>query len=174
MKMMKPFFIGEIIRIAKAIKSLVVLSGMLPFLISCNADDVQLPTNRLAGIVNGEPWTYKSANAYLESTDFLYDIRFLSNEEVVNDPCALPIPTRTHVRALFRPREGSYFVNQQVVDDNDVVVFFETSPTESLRAISGFMEVYFIEGQLISGYLQAEENNENNTVEGAFEIRLCQ
>ncbi len=141
-------------------------------LISCGDNDIQLPDQILQGKINGEEWTYKSANAYLISSDFSYRARFLSSEEPVSDPCALPAPSLRNIKAIFRPSEGSFFVAPQAVDNNQVQVSFDISPSRSLIATSGFMEVYAIDNLVVIGYLQAVLDD-NNTVEGSFEIRLC-
>ena len=142
------------------------------FLTGCNSDDVQLPANRLEGFIDGKEWSYKSANGYLISSDFKYRVRFLSSEETVGDPCSQPNPSLTHVKAIFKPAEGSFFVTPQALDPNQVQVTFEISTSQNITATSGFMEIYAIDNQIVIGYLQAVLDNENK-VEGSFEIRLC-
>lgn len=139
---------------------------------ACSGDEIELPQNELEGTINGQAWSYKSANGYLVSSDFQYGIRFLSSEETVKDPCTQPNPTITHVSAVFRPAMGSFFVAPQAIDNNQVKVVFELSPGQSLTATSGFMEVYAIDNQVVVGYLQAVLDDDNR-VEGSFEIRLC-
>ncbi len=139
---------------------------------SCKSDDVQLPDKRLEGNINGEAWNYKSANGYLFSSDFQYRVRFLSDKETVTDPCSLPSPSLTHVSAIFRPIVGSFFIAPQAIDNNQAQVVFEISPSERLIAVSGFMEIFAIENQVVIGYLQAALDDDN-TVVGSFEIRLC-
>lgn len=138
----------------------------------CGNDEIQLPDKQLEGVINGESWSYKSANAYLASSDFQYRIRFLSSKESVSDPCTLPAPTLTHVKAIFKPAAGSFFVSPHALDDNQVQVSFEISASQNLIAQSGFMEIYAIDNQVIIGYLEASFGEENK-VEGSFEIRRC-
>lgn len=138
----------------------------------CGGNNIQLPDKQLEGKIGGDDWTYQSANAYLFSSDFKYQARFLSTEEAVTDPCTLPVPTLRNVRAIFKPAEGSFFVAPQALDDNQVQVSFELSTSESLVASSGFMEIYAIDNLVVIGYLQAVLDSDN-TVEGSFEIRLC-
>lgn len=147
---------------------------MLALLIvmSCGQDDIQLPENDLEGKVNGLEWTYLSANAYLLSTDFQYRVRFLSDDEVVTDPCTLPSPGLAHVKAIFRPSIGSFTVSPRAIDNNQVQVAFELSPSTSLIATSGFMEIFDINNSVMIGYLQAVLDD-NNTVEGRFQVRIC-
>ena len=141
-------------------------------LLGCNSDDVQLPDRQLGGQIGGSEWNYKSANGYLISTDLQYQVRFLSDEETVTDPCTLPVPSRSHIRAVFRPSVGNFFITPQVINNNEVQASFEVSPSQSLTATNGFMEIFAIENQRAIGYLQAVLDDEN-TVEGSFEIRLC-
>lgn len=149
---------------------MVILSSCL--LSGCGNDEIQLPNQILEGSINGTDWSYKSANGYLETSDFQYRVRFLSSKEAVTDPCTQPNPSLTHVKAIFKPAVRSYFVAPLALDNNQVQVTFEISPSQRVVATSGFMEIYAIDGQVIFGYLQAVLDDDNS-VEGSFEIRLC-
>ncbi|MEM7297890.1 MAG: hypothetical protein AAF391_06450 [Bacteroidota bacterium] len=140
--------------------------------IGCANDDIQLPDQELLGTIDGEDWEYDSANGFLQTTDFQYLARFLSDKETVSDPCALPRPGRMHVKAIFRPAIGSFTVTPQAISNNQVQVAFEISPAKTLIAGSGFMEIFDINNQIVFGYLQAIVDDEN-MVEGAFQVRLC-
>lgn len=157
----------------KSRKFCVLFFVSLGFLLSaCGGDEIELPDQPLQGLIDSKEWSYKSANAYLESSDFKYDVRFLSSEEGVSDPCTLPAPSLTHVRAIFKPAIGSFFVSSQAIDNNQVEVYFEITTSKNLKAQSGIMEIFAIEGQIIYGYLEASFGDENK-VEGSFEIRRC-
>ncbi len=157
----------------KSIKTFVLLLVALStVLVSCGDNDIQVPDQMLQGQINGQEWSSRSANAYRIPPSFLYRARFLSSEEPVSDPCALPAPSLSNVKAIFRPSEGSFFVSPQVASDNQVQVSFDVTPSRSLIATSGFMEVYAIDNLVVIGYLQAVLDD-NHTVEGSFEIRLC-
>ena len=158
--------------VAKSRENFILLAIAFSSVITGCGNDVQLPNKQLEGNIRGAEWSYQSANAYLFSSDFKYQARFLSREEAVTDPCTLPAPTLRNVRAIFRPMEGSFFVAPQALDDNQVQVSFDLSTSESLIATSGFMEIYVIENLVVVGYLQAVLDTDN-TVEGSFEIRLC-
>ncbi|MEP1034099.1 hypothetical protein [Ekhidna sp.] len=171
--MSKNFFILVQGVIHKSRKTLVVLLiGTASIFSGCGNDDIQLPDQKLEGKIDGGEWNYQSANGYLFSSDFQYQVRFLSDEESVSDPCTLPAPTLKHVKAIFKPAERSFFVAPQVIDDNQVQVSFEVSSSRSLIASSGFMEIYAIDNLVVIGYLQAVLDDDH-TVEGLFEIRLC-
>lgn len=141
---------------------------------SCGKDEVELPDKVLQGEINGQEWTYKSANAFLESADFIYKVTFLSTEESVSDPCALRSTAKRNVTAFLRfpEYEGNYSITPQLVSSNDVVVTFNANISGSLIATSGFMSIFAIENRVVFGYLQAVLDDEN-TVEGSFQIRLC-
>lgn len=139
---------------------------------ACGDDGIQLPDKDLTGTIDGEAWEYGSANGFVQTTDAQFLIKFLSSEELVSDPCALPSPGRSHVKAIFRPAIGSYTVSPQALSNNQVQVAFELSPGKSLIAGSGFMEIFDINNRIVFGYLQAIVDDEN-MVEGAFQIRLC-
>ncbi len=147
-----------------------VLIGVM--FLGCGRDELELPEQELEGLINGKEWSYKSANGYLQSSDFKYRVRFLSSEESVSDPCTLPSPSLTHVRAIFKPAVGSFFVSSQAIDNNQVEVYFEISTSQNLKAQSGTMEIFAIEGQIIYGFLDAALDDENKVL-GSFEIRLC-
>lgn len=141
---------------------------------ACGKDEVELPDEVLQGKIDGEEWTYKSANAYLESADFRYRVTFLSTEETVSDPCALRSTAKRHITAFLRFPEysGDYTLTPQLVNDNEVVVTFNADISGSLVASSGFMSIFAIENRVVFGYLQAVLDDDN-TVEGSFQIRLC-
>ncbi len=147
---------------------LIILSGLA----GCNGNEIQVPDTPLEGQISGAEWNYKSANGYLISSDFQYRVRFLSDKESVKNPCTLPNPSRTHVSAVFYPSVGSFFIAPQLIDDNQVQVSFELSISQKLIATSGFMEIYAIDSQVATGYLQATLDEEN-TIGGRFEIHLC-
>jgi len=145
--------------------SFIVLSG-------CGGDDIDIPDKDLEGTIDGKIWAYGSANAYRLTADGQYRARFLSDDEAVTDPCTLPSPGLTNVKAIFRPFIGSFTVSPQAIDNNQVQVAFQISPSESLIATNGFMEIFDINNTVVIGYLQAELD-ENNTVEGSFRMRIC-
>lgn len=144
---------------------------LMPLLIcSCNQDPLDVPDQPLQGVIDNIEWQGSSANAYLQ-TNGQYLVRFLSDEEAVSDPCTLVQPVRTHVKALFRPVIGNFIVSTIAVDDNQVQVAFQLSPSTSLIATSGFLEIFDINNSVAVGYLQAQEGD--NTVEGTFSISIC-
>ncbi|WP_424962627.1 hypothetical protein [Ekhidna sp.] len=148
--------------------------GFISLIAGCGKDEVELPEEVLQGKIDGEEWTYKSANAFLESADFRYRVTFLSTEETVADPCALRSTAKRHITAFLRfpEYEGNYSVSPQLVNDNEVVVTFNADISGSLVASSGFMSIFAIENRVVFGYLQAVLDDDN-TVEGSFQIRLC-
>lgn len=152
---------------------LAIFSLLLLGLVNCAEDETNLPSRTLQGAIDGDStWVYGSANAYLFSSDQRYRARFLSDAETATDPCTVPSPTLRHVVATFRPQIGSYFVTPMAVENNQVQVNLAASAAESVVASSGFMEIYAIENLRIYGYLQAVLD-EGNSVEGSFEIKIC-
>lgn len=177
MKMTRDFFMGvEKVKVKskKSFGACIFLCSMvfLPLFCGCSNDEIQLPDKVLQGSIDGKDWTYKSANAFLRSTDFTYTVKFLSDAESVTDPCTLPSPGLAHAKAIFRPAIGSFTISPLAVDNNQVQVAFQLTPAKALIASSGFMEVYDINGQVVFGYLQAVLDDEN-IIEGSFQIRLC-
>jgi len=161
--------------IHKSRKSFYLMTwGLITLLVSCAKDEVELPDKELQGAINGQEWTYKSANAFLETADFRYKVTFLSTEESVSDPCALRSTAKRHITAFLRfpEYEGNYTIAPQLVNDNEVVVVFNANISGELVATSGFMSIFAIENRVVFGYLQAVLDDEN-TVEGSFQIRLC-
>ena len=151
--------------------SFFVLLGVLLLLSGCIKDEIDLPDQRLQGSVGGVAWEYDKANGYLQA-NLTYQVRFISNQEPVDDACMLPRPGLAHVKAVFKPSIGSFTVNTQALNDDQVQVAFELSPSTTVTAVSGFMEIYDINNAVVLGYLQAVLDDDN-TVEGTFQIRLC-
>jgi len=153
---------------------LIALLIATSLIMGCGRDQVDLPDEPLQGTLAGQEWTYKSANAFLQSSDFLYKVTFLSTEESVSDPCALRSTGNPHVAAFMRFPDfsGDYTISPQVLNNNEVVVTFNPSISESFTATSGFMSIFAVENQVALGYLQAVLDN-GNTVEGSIEIRIC-
>ena len=146
----------------------------IALLSACGKDEIELPEEVLEGKINGEAWIYKSANAFLESADFRYRVTFLSTEETVSDPCALRSTAKRHITAFLRfpEYEGNYTVSPQLVNENEVVVTFNADISSAVVASSGFMSIFAIENRVVFGYLQAVLDDDNR-VEGSFQIRLC-
>jgi len=147
---------------------------LLIALVSCGRDNVELPEEVLQGQVNGEEWELKSANAFLQSSDFTYKVTFLSTQETISDPCNLRTTANRHVSAFMRFPDfsGDYTVAPQLVTNREVVVTFNANISQSITATSGFMSIFALENRVALGYLQAVLDD-NNTVEGSFEIRIC-
>jgi len=139
----------------------------------CGTDDIQLPDDDLQGKIEGVDWMYSSANAFRLSTDGQYQIRFLSTEEPVSNPCSLPRPGRMHVKAIFTPGPGNFAVSPRALGNNQVQVTFEGTNSRSLIANSGFMEIFDFNGTTMYGYLHATEDAANTFVKGRFIIEFC-
>ena len=174
---MSAFFIGRTSWFPKARKSFAgVLFGALVFLLgtvsSCGGDQIDVPDQPLQGRLDGNAWTSVSANAYRLPGGIQINVRFLSELEPVSDPCALPSPGLAHVRAIFRPAIGDFSVAPSALDENQVQVGFQVSPSTNLTAVSGFMSIFDINNGIIFGYLQAEIDDDHS-VEGSFRINLC-
>ena len=84
----------------------------------------------------------------------------------------VPINTRPWNFMRFPDFSGDYTISPQVLNNNEVVVTFNRSISESFTATSGFMSIFAVENQVALGYLQAVLDN-GNTVEGSIEIRIC-
>lgn len=140
---------------------------------ACRQDPLDISNQPLSGTIASEPWSSNASNAYRLSTSNQYQIRFLTDQVQVSDPCILPNPSAPHIRAILRLRVGSYTVSPQAIDANQVQIAFQPSPSKTLIAAGGFMDIYDIDGGVISGYLRAVEGISENEVEGTFRIRLC-
>ncbi|MFK7952699.1 MAG: hypothetical protein AB8B73_07605 [Ekhidna sp.] len=141
-------------------------------LIGCSNDEIQLPNQKLEGKINGEDWSSNKANAYTFSTDFKYEVKLLSQEEPGSDPCSAPSPSKPFLSAVFKPSEGSFSLGSVLVDPNQVIVRIHPNTSSEFIITNGFMEIYLIDNAQMYGYIQAILDDEN-TVEGSFEVRLC-
>lgn len=137
-------------------------------LISCG-NDIDIPNTPLSGQVNGKDWEYESANAYITANPFEYRIKFLSGKEPgAGNPCGVPVPSLDYVEMLIKPQEKSY--NLPLISPEKVSFRFQNG--SELLTTSGFLEIYIIDRDLMRGYLQAEADDDN-VVEGVFEVRFC-
>lgn len=138
-------------------------------LLNCGGDEIQLPDQQLQGKVDGEDWELKFSNAYLFSSDFKYQIKFLSMKEGGQDPCSIPSTTNPHVSMIMPLQRGSFSIPLPNTNES---ARFNWSNGSSAIATSGFLEIFDISNSRVFGYLQAQLDNEN-TVEGSFEIVIC-
>lgn len=161
------------IKARKSFAAAITVLGVLAMgsLSNCGNDQLDLPNQPLRGLVDGNSWSSLSANAYRLPGGLQYQIRFISERELINDPCALPSPGLPHVKAIFRPAIGDFSVVPFALDNNQAQVAFEIS-SKSLTAVSGTMAIFDINAGTIFGYLQANLDDEN-TVEGSFSASFC-
>jgi hypothetical protein len=179
--MMNAFFIANLSKhvSAKARETfsylgvLLILSGLSFGLSSCGNDQINLPDKKLEGTIGTKEWNSDKANAYTFSSDFKYQVKFLSSEEPTgSDPCSAPSPSKPYISAVFKPSEGSFSFSTVLIDPNQVVVKIHPSTSKEFIVTNGFMEIYIIDNAIMYGYIQAIYDDEN-TVEGSFEVRLC-
>ncbi|MEP5610942.1 MAG: hypothetical protein ABJP45_01770 [Cyclobacteriaceae bacterium] len=150
--------------------SIVGLSlGMCLVWSSCGQNEIQLPEKTLQGIVDGEEWEMKFANAYIYSSDFKYQIKFLSTLEGAEDPCTVPSTSNAHISIIMQLRRGSFSIPLPIIDESARFIWSNGS---SVIAASGFLEIFDIDNSRIFGYLQAQLDDEN-TIEGSFEAFIC-
>lgn len=174
--MTNAFFIN---RIAKRVEfksreffSYVIVIAFSGGLFGCGDDQIQIPNKKLEGKIGTEEWISDKGNAYLFSSDFKYKIKLLSSKEPGSDPCAIPSPSKPYLSAIFQPSIGSFAFSTVVADPNQVIVKIHPSFSEEFIIINGFMEIYAIDNFIIFGFIQAILDDEN-TVEGTFEVRFC-
>lgn len=136
---------------------------------NCSDSEIQLPDQELVGFVDGEEWEIKFANAYIYSSDFKYQIKFLSTQEGGQDPCAIPSTANTHVSMIMPLQIGSFSIPFPITDES---ARFHWANGSSAIATSGFLEIFDIDNSRIIGYLQAQLDD-NNIVEGSFEVLIC-
>ena len=151
---------------ADAFLILLLLQSILS---GCGNDEIQIPNQRLVGMVAGEEWNYKSANAFLFSSDFKYEITFLSTNESAEDPCLVPSPANPHISMVISPVIGSYSLPLPNIQESTQ---FHESVGIGVIATSGFLEIFDVNGGRIFGYMQAVLDDDN-TVEGSFEAIIC-
>lgn len=144
---------------------------LLPLCFMGCGSELDIPNQPLQGQINGESWTSELANAF-QLPGGQIRARFLSELEPVADPCTLPSPGLAHVKAIFRPSLGDYNVAPVALDDNQVQVAFELSPSVSLTAVSGSMSIFDINNGIAVGFLQAQLDDDNQ-VEGVFTMSFC-
>ena len=118
----------------------------------------------MQGLIGGEDWQIKFGNAFLFSTDFKYQFRFLSTREGVNDPCGLPSTANAHVSMIMKLQQsGSFSVPFPVTSESPR---FHFSDGSTAIATGGFLEIFATSQTQTFGYLQAQLDD-NTTVEGS-------
>jgi len=152
----------------KSTSFFLVFIGTL-FLGGCGQDEIQLSDQQLQGMVAGEEWQLKFSNAYLYSSDFKYQIKFLSTRESAEDPCAVPSTANAHVSMIIQLQRGSFSIPLPITDES---ARFNWSDGSSAIATSGFLEIFDVSNSRIFGYLQAQLDDENS-IEGSFEVIIC-
>lgn len=149
--------------------ALLVISSSLLGLSGCGGSEIQLPEQRLTGLIAGEDWDMKFANAYIFSSDLKYQLKFLSTKEGGDDPCAVPSTANPHVSIIMQLQIRSYSLPLPFVQES---ARFQFENGSSSIATSGFLEIYDIVNSRVFGYLQAQLDD-GNTVEGSFEAFIC-
>lgn len=145
-----------------------LISGLL-LLASCGQNEIQLPDKKLQGMVDGQEWEIKFANAYIYSSDLKYQIKFLSTEEGAKDPCAVPSTSNAHISIIMQLRPGSFSIPLPFTNES---ARFNWPNGSSAIATSGFLEIFDIDNSRIFGYLQAQLDDDN-TIEGSFQAVIC-
>lgn len=138
-------------------------------LFSCGNNDVQIAGPRITGVIDGEQWDYKSANAYIFSSDLKYQVKFLSTKESAEDPCAVPSPGNPFLSIIIPLQRGSFSLPLPNTTES---ARFHLSPGNTQIAVSGWLEIDDIINSRIFGRIQAQLDDEN-TLEGSFEVLIC-
>ena len=136
--------------------------------ISCVSDGGATDLQELNGSVNGEAWTLKMAGATRDLQRKTVEISFYSKEEIGDDPCAIAISGKNHLSIQLPYAEDNYSIPS--ADAN--LIFNFAGSIKSVNASSGFIELNTIIGNVISGYLIAEFDDDNK-VEGQFRATIC-
>lgn len=141
--------------------------------LGCGGSDIELPDQVLHGTFDGEEWTYQSANGYFQPT-LGYVIKFLSDDQPgAGTPCGVVSPSFNYLEMIIDPSVGATSYTLPLISPEKVSFRFPQSGKELLTT-SGFLEFYVIDinAGLLRGYLQAVVDDDHS-VEGAFEVRLC-
>ncbi len=146
-----------------------LLLSFVLLLTNCGENDIQLPDQVLVGKVEGKDWELKFGNAFIFSSDLKYQIKFLSTQESAQDPCAVPNTGNNHISMIMPLQRGSFSIPLPIVSES---ARFHYSDGSSAIATSGFLEIFDIDNLRIFGYLQAQLDDDN-TVEGSFEVLIC-
>ena len=137
---------------------------------SCGGDKIDIPDTPLEGLVAGEEWTFKMGGyRVFFPNDHTYS--FHSMEESGNDPCALVSTSTPYLTVVIPAAQAS--TSLPLLDPLRNFQFNDGSG-KVLGATSGFIEIFArdpLTGRIF-GYLQAIFD-EDNTVEGRFEVEPC-
>jgi hypothetical protein len=152
-----------------AIVFFILMAGTLAIFQSCGDKGVQINTDPMVGKIGGQDWTFKFGNAYLETGDLKYRLRFLGMQESGEDPCPIVGSGNPHMEMLTKITPSSRSLPLPVFSES---LKFVLGNGTVYSATSGFIEITLVDNLIIYGYLQAIFDD-NNSVQGSFRIRIC-
>ena len=136
---------------------------------ACLNGEIDVNNEPAAGVINGEQWNLASANGYLVPFELKYEFKLLGVSEPGSGGCSAPFPTGPHLSFTVPPRAGSFSIPLPILQES---VRIHENGSTSAFATSGFLEIYGVDNSRVTGYIQAVLDDEN-TVEGNFEVDLC-
>lgn len=137
-------------------------------LTSCNdgADDFDLTKNPLDGKIEGAEWVFVNGNASRNASTGQMNCFLLSKE--VTDPCSVRASFDPYIYLKFPPQKGTYNIGFNAAE----VIFSYKNQTKQLNAYAGYIQIVYVSGTSIIGYLSADID-EDNIVEGSFSLKVC-
>lgn len=143
---------------------------LMALLTSCDNDinDFDPELDPLKGKIAGQDWQYAAGNAQFDG--FRNDVEGLIIGEGVQDPCGVRVTSKAHLRVRFPADRRNFTL--PFIDNEGYVIFNHPNGAKRLTASAGFIEVVAISGTEVIGFINADFDD-NNTVQGSFELRVC-
>jgi len=141
---------------------------ILLILTSCSSDNGLDDIPILNGTVGGEAWEYKFGNAFLDVRGSVFRITFLSTEETADDACTVAATGLRHLTIDLPDVVGNY----NLPNNGQSLTFHLEGTITQFEATSGFVEITQVIGNQITGFMQAQFDDDNK-VEGQFRVKVC-
>jgi len=135
---------------------------------ACSSDNDLNDIPVLNGMVGGGEWSYKFGNSFRSNSGRTLDLSFFSTEETATDACTIATTGNTHLTMTVPNTVGNY----NLPNNGESIVFHQENSTVQFEATSGFIEIFEILPNQVSGFMQAQFDD-GNTVEGQFRLKPC-
>lgn len=151
-------------------KYLFLVLMLIPLLwVQACGEDVQLPNEILGGEIDGNEWQFEigKANSDQINRTFIVELYNFGGFSI-NEGCLL-FPGNNAYLSLIVPFGAQ---NGQQLDAISANLIFHQDGINALTADRGFVEISFINGSEIRGFISAGSSTENS-VQGFFSVLIC-
>lgn len=145
-----------------------LLLVLLVVVVGCGDDNNLTDIPFVQGKIGGEEWNFLYGKAFRDVREGTFDISLYSDMEVVASACGVATTNNAHMTLTIPISE----MNFNLPNNGESLSFEQKGSTQSFLATSGFVEITQILGNQVSGFVQAQFDD-NNIVEGRFRLEIC-